>query len=58
MRKEDFIKKLGDIKVEEFESESIVSKEEMMDMVEEGRECMDMGVVYYEDCGWKISVFR
>ena len=47
MTKEDFIKKFPDIKVQQFETESILSKQEIM----------DMGLVYYEHCGCNITVF-
>ena len=35
MTKEDFIKKFPDIKVQQFETETILSKQEIMDIVEQ-----------------------
>ena len=57
MTKEDFIKKFPDIKVQQFETESILSKQEIMDIVEQSTKSMDMGLVYYEHCGCNITVF-
>lgn len=57
MTKEDFIKKLPDIKVQQFETETILSKQEIMDIVEQVTQSMDMGLVYYEHCGCNITVF-
>lgn len=56
MTKEDFIKKLPDIKVQQFETETILSKQEIMDIVEQVTQSMDMGLVYYEHCGCNITV--
>ena len=42
MTKEDFIKKLPDIKVQQFETETILSKQEIMDIVEQVTQSMDM----------------
>lgn len=44
MTKEDFIKKFPDIKVQQFETESILSKQEIMDIVEQSTKSMDMGL--------------
>lgn len=57
MTKEDFIKKFPDIKVQQFETETILSKQEIMDIVEQATKSMDMGLVYYEHCGCNIIVF-
>ena len=57
MTKEDFIKKFPDIKVQQFETETILSKQEIMDIVEQATQSMDMGLVYYEHCGCNITVF-
>lgn len=57
MTKEDFIKKFPDIKVQQFETETILSKQEIMDIVEQATRSMDMGLVYYEHCGCNITVF-
>lgn len=57
MTKEDFIKKFPDIKVQQFETETILSKQEIMDIVEQATQSMDMGLVYYEHCGCDITVF-
>lgn len=50
MIKEDFIKKFPDIKVQQFETDTILSKQEIMDIVEQATKSMDMGLVYYEHC--------
>lgn len=47
MTKQDFIKKFPDIKVQQFETETILSKQEIMDIVEQATRSMDMGLVYY-----------
>ena len=57
MTKEDFIKKFPDIKVQQFETETILSKQEIMDIVEQATRSMDMGLVYYEHSGCDITVF-
>lgn len=57
MIKEDFIKKFPDIKVQQFETDTILSKQEIMDIVEQATKSMDMGLVYYEHCGCNITVF-
>lgn len=57
MIKEDFIKKFPDIKVQQFETDTILSKQEIMDIVEQATKSMDMGLVYYEHCGCSITVF-
>ena len=57
MTKQDFIKKFPDIKVQQFETETILSKQEIMDIVEQATQSMDMGLVYYEHCGCNITVF-
>ena len=58
MTKEDFIKKFPDIKVQQFETETILSKQEIMDIVEQATQSMDMGLVYYEHCGCNITCFH
>ena len=50
MTKEDFIKKLPDIKVQQFETETILSKQEIMDIVEQVTQSMDMGLVLFSKC--------
>ena len=50
MTKEDFIKKFPDIKIQQFETETILSKQEIIDIVEQATRSMDMGLVYYEHC--------
>ena len=57
MTKEDFIKKFPDIKIQQFETETILSKQEIMNIVEQATQSMDMGLVYYEHCGCNITVF-
>ena len=47
MTKEDFLKKFPDIKVQQFETETILSKQEIMDIVEQATLSMDMGLFYY-----------
>lgn len=57
MTKQDFIKKFPDIKVQQFETETILSKQEIMDIVEQATKSMDMGLGYYEHSGCNITVF-
>ena len=45
MTKQDFIKKFPDIKVQQFETETILSKQEIMDIVEQATHSMNMGLV-------------
>ena len=47
MTKEDFIKKFPDIKVQQFETETILSKQVSMDIFEQATKSFDMGLVYY-----------
>lgn len=57
MTKKDFIKKFPDIKVQQFETEYVLSKHEIMDIVEQATKSMNMGLVYYEHRGCSITVF-
>ena len=41
MTKQDFIKKFPDIKVQQFETETILSKQEIMDVVEQATQSMN-----------------
>lgn len=56
MTKQDFIKKIPDIQVQQFETETILSKQEIMDIVEQVTQSMDMCLFCYEHCGCNITV--
>ena len=43
--------------MQQFETETILSKQEIMDIVEQATRSMDMGLVYYEHCECDITVF-
>ena len=57
MTKEDFIKKFPDVQIQHFETDTILSKQQIMDIVEQAVKPMNMGLVYYEHCGCNITVF-
>lgn len=48
MTKEDFIKMFSDVKVQQFETDTILSKQEIMDMVKQFTNSLNMGLIYYE----------
>ena len=48
MTKNDFIKKFPDVKVQQFETDTILSKQEIMEMVKQFTNSLDMGLIYYE----------
>lgn len=43
--------------MQQFETEAILSKQEIMDIVEQTTQSMDMCLVCYEHCGCNITVF-
>lgn len=55
MTKKDFIKKFPDVKVQQFETKTILSKQEIMDIVKQFTDSLDMGLIYYEQCGCKVT---
>lgn len=57
MTKEDFIKMFSDVKVQQFETDTILSKLEIMDMVKQFTNSLNMGLIYYEQCGCNVTVF-
>lgn len=57
MTKQDFLKKFPDVQVQQFQTKTVLSKQEIMDIVEQAVKSMDMGLVYYEHCGCDITVF-
>lgn len=57
MTKEDFIKMFSDVKVQQFETDTILSKQEIMDMVKQFTNSLNMGLIYYEQCGCNVTVF-
>ena len=57
MTKNDFIKKFPDVKVQQFETDTILSKQEIMDMVKQFTNSLNMGLIYYEQCGCNVTVF-
>lgn len=57
MTKNDFIKKFPDVKVQQFETDTILSKQEIMEMVKQFTNSLDMGLIYYEQCGCNVTVF-
>lgn len=56
MTKKDFIKKFPDVKVQQFETKTILSKQEIMDIVKQFTDSLDMGLIYYEQCGCNVTV--
>ena len=46
MTKEDFIKMFSDVKVQQFETDTILSKQEIMDMVKQFTNSLNMGLIY------------
>lgn len=57
MTKKDFIKKFPDVKVQQFETDTVLSKQEIMEMVRQFTDSLNMGLVYYEQSGCVVTVF-
>lgn len=57
MVKEDFIKKFPDVKIQKFETETLLSKQEIMDIVEQAMQSLNTGLIYYESSGCNIIIF-
>lgn len=57
MTKQDFIKKFPDVKVQQFETDTVLSKQEIKEMVKQFTNSLDMGLIYYEQCGCNVTVF-
>ena len=56
MTKQDFIKKFPDVKVQQFETDTVLSKQEIKEMVKQFTNSLDMGLIYYEQCGCNVTV--
>lgn len=57
MTRKDFIKKFPDVKVQQFETFKVLSKQDIMNTVEEAMSSLDMGLIYYQSSGKKITCF-
>ena len=57
MKKQDFIKKFPDVKVQQFETYKILSKRDIMKTVEEAMSSLNMGLIAYESSGKKIKCY-
>lgn len=57
MTKKDFIKKFPDVKVQQFETFNILSKKEIMNIIEQAMTSLNMGLIYYHSSGKKITCF-
>lgn len=57
MKKQDFIKKFPDVKVQQFETYKILSKRDIMKIVEEAMSSLNMGLIAYESSGKKIKCY-
>lgn len=57
MTKNDFKKKFPDVKVQRFETEQVLSKQQIMDIVNEAMTSLNMGLIYYESRGRDITCF-
>lgn len=57
MKKDDFLDKFPDVKEQVFELNKILSHQEIMDIVEQAMSSMEMGLVYYQSQGRKITCF-
>ena len=57
MNKNDFKKKFPDVKVQRFELKQVLSKQQIMDIVNEAMTSLNMGLIYYESRGRNITCF-
>ncbi len=57
MKKDDFLDKFPDVKEQVFELNKILSHQEIRDIVEQAMSSMEMGLVYYQSQGRKITCF-
>lgn len=57
MTKNDFKKKFPDVKVQRFELKQVLSKQQIMDIVNEAMTSLNMGLIYYESRGRNITCF-
>ena len=55
MTKNDYKKKFPDVKVQRFELKQVLSKQQIMDIVNEAMTSLNMGLIYYESRGRNIT---
>lgn len=57
MVKEDFIKKFPDVKVQTFETKTVLSRREKEKIIEQAMVSLQMGLICYESSGKKITCY-
>lgn len=57
MTKKDFIKKFPDVKVQTFETKTVLSRREKEKIIEQAMASLQMGLICYESSGKKITCY-